>query len=72
MKIGGVKIHADVTVDAIVAAAGRRSTTLDNPGFCIACGCEAEGVEPDAREYECEACGTDAVYGAEELLLYLV
>jgi hypothetical protein len=26
------------------------------------------GVEPDARNYECEACGERAVYGAQELL----
>lgn len=28
-------------------------------GFCIACGDEASGVEPDARKYKCEGCGTD-------------
>jgi hypothetical protein len=38
-------------------------------GFCIACGCEASGVEPDARGYHCEACGEDKVYGAEEILI---
>jgi hypothetical protein len=27
------------------------------------------GVEPDAREYECEACGEREVYGAQELLM---
>lgn len=49
-------------------AVQRRQTTLDNPGFCIACGEEAMGCEPDAREYECESCGKMTVYGAEELL----
>ena len=38
-------------------------------GFCIACGDEAGGVEPDARKYECESCGKHAVYGAAELVL---
>lgn len=38
-------------------------------GFCIKCGAEAYGVEPDAREYECEECGENSVYGAEELLI---
>ena len=38
-------------------------------GFCVACGAEAYGVEPDARRYECEVCGAHSVYGAEELLL---
>ncbi len=41
----------------------------DSGGFCTACGAAAYGVEPDAREYECEACGACAVYGAEELVL---
>lgn len=43
----------------------------DNIGFCIACGAEASGVEPDAVGYECEACGAPKVYGAEELLIML-
>jgi hypothetical protein len=33
----------------------RQFTSLDNPGFCLACGAEAEGCEPDARQYECES-----------------
>lgn len=45
-------------------------THNDNSGgFCLACGCEASGVEPDARRYTCEACGQPKVYGAEELCL---
>jgi hypothetical protein len=38
-------------------------------GFCIGCGREAEGVEPDARRYTCESCGECRVYGAEELAI---
>lgn len=38
-------------------------------GFCIECGDEAYGVEPDARRYRCESCGALAVFGAEELLI---
>jgi hypothetical protein len=41
-------------------------------GFCLACGAQAEGVEPDARREECEQCGACKVYGAQELLLMLV
>lgn len=41
----------------------------DDMGFCLACGEEAYGVEPDARKYECEVCGKRSVYGAEELLM---
>jgi hypothetical protein len=38
-------------------------------GFCLACGAEQEGCEPDARNYECKSCGRKKVFGAEELVL---
>ena len=38
-------------------------------GFCLACGDEAHGVEPDAEKYRCESCGAKMVYGAEEILM---
>ena len=41
----------------------------DNPGFCTKCGEPADGVEPDARKYPCEACERNGVYGLEELLV---
>lgn len=41
----------------------------DMGGYCIACGAEAYGVEPDARRYRCEACDHKSVYGAEELVM---
>jgi hypothetical protein len=69
MRIDGINVNPKVTEEAIAAAAERGMTELDNPGFCIACGAEAEGVEPDARKYKCESCGRNCVYGAEELLL---
>jgi predicted RNA-binding Zn-ribbon protein involved in translation (DUF1610 family) len=64
-----MRIHPAVTPARVLDAVRRRMTTLDNPGFCAACGANAEGVEPDARKYRCEACGEKQVYGAEELLL---
>ena len=36
-------------------------------GFCLNCGAKAYGVEPDARDSECEVCVASAVYGSEEL-----
>jgi Zn finger protein HypA/HybF involved in hydrogenase expression len=63
--------HKSLTNDAIIAACERRMTSLDDPGLCLICGNEAEGVEPDARNYECEACGSKQVFGVEELLLGL-
>lgn len=64
------KWHPAVTPNAITDAVERQMTTLDNPGFCLACGEEADGCEPDARGYECESCGERKVYGAAELLMY--
>ena len=57
-----------ITTDRIIDAIERD----DNIGFCVYCGDEAYGVEPDARKYECESCGKKGVCGAEELLLYVV
>ena len=68
MQIDGIKVHKSITAKKVGEAVQRRMTTLDNPGFCLVCGHEAEGVEPDAREYECEACGEMAVMGSDDLL----
>ena len=66
-----MKYHPSITRDRVFDAVERHQTSLDNPGFCLACGTDIEGVEPDARRYECEACGERSVYGAEELLFRL-
>lgn len=42
---------------------------MGNPGWCLTCGEEVDGVEPDARKYLCECCGERKVYGMEELLM---
>ena len=42
---------------------------LGNIGFCLSCGEEQDGCEPDAEEYECSNCGLNKVYGAEQVLL---
>ena len=65
------KIHPDLTIDVITEAVERQHTSLDNPGFCIACAAEHDSCEPDACRYPCEECGKRAVYGAEEILLML-
>lgn len=41
----------------------------DNSGFCIACGTQHDGVEPDARNYKCEHCGEMKVFGAEQIAI---
>jgi hypothetical protein len=67
-----MKLHPSITSERVVEAVQRRMTTLDNPGFCVACGEEADGCEPDARNYECEHCGKKRVFGADELLVEFV
>ena len=62
-------IHPSITAERVTEAVEGQFTTLDNPGFCLSCGAEAEGCEPDAQQYECESCGAAAVYGAEEILI---
>lgn len=61
------KLHKSVTIDRVMQAC----ESDEYLGFCRACGEEAEGVEPDAQSYECDACGEQEVYGAEELLLMI-
>ena len=53
-------------MDRVIAAAENEEEYI---GFCIACGAEAYDVEPDARRYECDICGANKVYGAQEILL---
>lgn len=59
------KLPTNVTLDMILEAA----QADEYLGFCLSCGEQANGVEPDARRYECEACSERQVYGAEELLI---
>ena len=63
------EIHKSVTLGRVMAATEAEMTTLDNPGICLACGADADGCEPDAEKYECEACGCHEVYGAAQLLI---
>lgn len=62
-------IHPSITAERVCEAVNRHNTSLDDAGFCTACGAEAQGVEPDAEDYECESCGEPAVQGADKLLI---
>jgi hypothetical protein len=63
--------HKSITDDAVLDACERHAMTLDNPGFCLMCGLEASGVEPDAENYKCESCGAEQVFGADQLLIVI-
>ena len=65
------KLHESITLDRVMEATKEEMFGLTNPGFCHACGEDADGVEPDARNYECEACGENEVFGAAETLLMI-
>ena len=66
-----MKVHKSITADRVMEAVENRTFGLENPGFCVECGADADGCEPDARGYECYVCGKMAVYGAEELLFHV-
>lgn len=64
-------MHKSITLDRLIEAVDRSHSSTDNPGFCTSCGEEAEGVEPDAEDYECASCGEMTMSGAEQLLIGL-
>jgi len=72
MTSGDKRIHSSLTAKRICEAVERSHRTLENPGFCLSCGVESDGVEPDAEHYQCESCGEDAVCGAEQIMLSYV
>ena len=64
-----MKLHNSITLERVSDATRRQMFGLDNPGFCIKCGDEVEQCDADAREYPCDSCGTDTVWGPAELLI---
>jgi hypothetical protein len=63
-KTGKVyKFQSDITLMSAVEEDS-------NSGFCIFCGDEHYGIEPDAKAYKCESCQhAKGVYGAEQLIV---
>lgn len=66
-----MKLHPSITSERVTAAVESQMFGLENPGFCIACGEDAYDCEPDARNYHCDACGLNRVFGAQEVLMML-
>jgi hypothetical protein len=66
-----LKWHPSISWDRVAAACMRQLRSLDDPGFCLSCGNEAQGCEPDTRNRLCEMCGERHVFGAAELVLIL-
>lgn len=63
--------HPNITDEVIVDATARQMRDLEDPGFCVMCGNEQGGCEPDARRITCEACGARQVFGAQELFMHI-
>jgi hypothetical protein len=64
-----VRVHRTIDLDTLFAAVEESQVGMTDEGFCIACGASRFQVEPDARNYECDSCGADEVFGAEEILM---
>jgi hypothetical protein len=67
-----MKLHPSITAERVILLVEDQMFGLENPGICVECGEDADGCEPDARKYKCEACGKNAVYGAQELMFRIV
>jgi hypothetical protein len=67
------KMHKSITLKRVTRMVKKAQKDIDYfPGICTACGKSANNCEPDAREYTCNHCGQQKVYGAEELLMEIV
>ena len=62
-------MHKSITVERVTDGVSRSMFGTDNVGFCLKCGEENNGCEPDMEGGKCEACGESAVTGAENCLL---
>lgn len=66
-----MNIHKSITAELISETIEAGYSSLDNIGFCVECGAEHDGIEPDAEKDECENCGAMGVYGAEQLAIMM-
>ena len=67
-----IKPHHSITEERVIDAMQSQTFGLENPGFCLACGADHDGCEPDARNYDCYECGEKQVFGAEEVFMVMM
>ena len=61
-------IYSKKQIDRIIGVTVTTEEAYDDTnGFCLNCGEEAYGIEPDAHEYTCSLCNKNTVYGIQEL-----
>ena len=66
------KWHPSVTPMRVVDAARRQHDDARQSWLLLGVrATSTEGCEPDARGYDCEACGEPQVFGADELMLHI-
>lgn len=66
-----MQFHKSITNSRVHRLAKQSMFGLKSPGICVACGKEADQVEPDAEGYTCQHCDEPKVYGAEQLLFMI-
>lgn len=59
------EIHPSINLDRLLEAATDENEEF---GFCILCGTQVAGIEPDIRHSPCPDCGEHTVYGVDELI----
>lgn len=64
-----MKLHESINIERLAALATQNFISCTNYGVCIACGEEANGVEPDSRDSLCDHCHTRNVWGVDEIIL---
>ena len=62
-------MHKSITPARVQRLAEQSLFGLECLGVCLACGAEADQVEPDAEGYACRSCDEPQVFGAEQLLM---
>lgn len=65
-------MHPSITVERVLELTEEGMFGMRNPGICKRCGEDADGVEPDCSNIRCDACGSDAVTAAEQLMFEIV
>ena len=69
--IDGFTVHDTITESRVIEALEADPMSVDEPGFCLACGAAEHVPSPDTHKFFCSDCGAFAVIGANELFMEL-
>lgn len=65
------EVSRNITVEMVEDALESSVFDTDYISYCILCGAEHQGFEPDTRGAICDHCNDEAVYSVEELVLWV-